>query len=123
MGFSSRGSRRERASTRRTESSCSADGAQAGDDRVRLAPGATGTIRLDGARYRALVAGTAGSRPVTTLGVVSSQRAIDAANRGAVGRLLVGLLVSLVVVAIIAYLEGRAIVRTIRRLVEAAHAI
>ena len=92
-------------------------------DRVRLAPGATGTIRLGGARYRALVAGTAGSRPVTTLGVVSSQRAIDAANRGAVGRLLVGLLVSLVVVAIIAYLEGRAIVRTIRRLVEAAHAI
>jgi diguanylate cyclase (GGDEF)-like protein len=92
-------------------------------DRVRLAPGATGTIRLGGVRYRALVAGTAGSKPVTTLGVVSSQRAIDAANRGAVGRLLVGLLVSLVVVAIIAYLEGRAIVRTIRRLVEAAHAI
>ena len=92
-------------------------------DRVRLAPGATGTIRLGGARYRALVAGAAGSRPVTTLGVVSSQRAIDAANRGAVGRLLVGLLVSLVVVAIIAYFEGRAIVRTIRRLVEAAHAI
>jgi diguanylate cyclase (GGDEF)-like protein len=92
-------------------------------DRVRLAPGATGTVRLGGQRYRALVAGSVGSRPVTTLGVVSSQRAIDAANRGAVARLLLGLLVSLAVVAIIAFLEGRAIVRTIRRLVEAAHAI
>jgi diguanylate cyclase (GGDEF)-like protein len=98
-------------------------GLAAAGDRVRLAPGATGTVRLDGKRYRALVAGTAGSRPVTTLGVVSSQRAIDAANRNAVSRLLLGLLVSLVVVAIIAFVEGRAIVRTIRRLVEAANAI
>jgi diguanylate cyclase (GGDEF)-like protein len=100
-----------------------AAGLAAVGDRVRLAPGATGTVRLGGQRYRALVAGTVGSRPAATPGVVSSQRAIDAANRGAVARLLLGLLVSLVVVAIIAFLEGRAIVRTIRRLVDAAHAI
>jgi diguanylate cyclase (GGDEF)-like protein len=91
--------------------------------RVRLPPGATGTVRLGPTRYRALVAGAVGSRPATTLGVVSPQQAIDAANRAAVSRLILGLLVSLVVVAIIAYVEGRAIVRTIRRLVEAAHAI
>jgi diguanylate cyclase (GGDEF)-like protein len=90
---------------------------------VRVAPGATGTVRLGGIRYRALVAGTVGSRPVTTLGVVSPQRAIDAANRDAVFRLLLGLVVSLVVVSIIAYVEGRSIVRTIGRLVEAARAI
>jgi diguanylate cyclase (GGDEF)-like protein len=90
---------------------------------VRLAPGATGTVRLGRIRYRALVAGTVGSRPVTTLGVVSPQRAIDAANRDAVFRLLFGMVVSLVVVSIIAYVEGRSIVRTIGRLVEAARAI
>src|SRR5206468_3852472 len=74
---------------------------------VRLAPGATGTVRLGRIRYRALVAGTVGSRPVTTLGVVSPQRAIDAANRDAVFRLLLGMVVSLVVVSIIAYGERR----------------
>jgi diguanylate cyclase (GGDEF)-like protein len=92
-------------------------------DRVRLAPGATGTVRLGGTRYRALIAGKVGSRPATALGIASSQRAIDTANRAALSRLVLGLLVSLAVVAIIAYVEGRAIVRTIRRLVEAAHAI
>jgi diguanylate cyclase (GGDEF)-like protein len=90
---------------------------------VRLTPGATGTVRLGRIRYRALVAGTVGSRPVTTLGVVSPQRAIDAANRDAVFRLLLGMVVSLMVVSIIAYVEGRSIVRTIGRLVEAARAI
>jgi diguanylate cyclase (GGDEF)-like protein len=92
-------------------------------DRVRLAPGSTGTVRLGGKRYRALVAGTVGPRPAASLGIVSSQRAIDAASHDAVRRLLLGLLAALVLVAIIAYVEGRAIVRTIRRLVEAARAI
>ena len=91
--------------------------------RIGLTPGATGTVRIGGKRYRALVAGTLDSRPFATLGVVSPQGAIDAANRTAERRLLLGLLVSLVLVAMIAYVEGRAIVRTIRRLVEAARAI
>jgi diguanylate cyclase (GGDEF)-like protein len=91
--------------------------------RIGLTPGATGTVRLGGKRYRALVAGTLDSRPFATLGVVSPQAAIDAANRTAERRLLLGLLVSLVLVAMIAYVEGRGIVRTIRRLVEAARAI
>jgi diguanylate cyclase (GGDEF)-like protein len=91
--------------------------------RIGLAPGATGTVRLGGKRYRALIAGTLDARPFATLGVVSPQAAIDAANRTAERRLLLGLLVSLVLVALIAYIEGRSIVRTIRRLVEAARAI
>jgi diguanylate cyclase (GGDEF)-like protein len=55
--------------------------------------------------------------------VISPQAAIDSANLGAERRLLAGLLVSLLIVALIAYVEGRAIVRTIGRLVEAARAI
>jgi diguanylate cyclase (GGDEF)-like protein len=91
--------------------------------RLALASGATGTVRLEGKTYRALVAGTMDAQAAATLGVISPQAAIDAANRSAEGRLLVGLLVSLLVVAMIAYVEGRSIVRTIRRLVEAARAI
>jgi diguanylate cyclase (GGDEF)-like protein len=91
--------------------------------RIGLQPGATGTVRLAGKRYRALTAGTLDARPFASLGVVSPQAAIDAANRTAERRLLIGLFVSLVLVALIAYAEGRTIVRTIRRLVDAARAI
>jgi diguanylate cyclase (GGDEF)-like protein len=90
---------------------------------IGLAPGTTGTVKLGGTRFRALVAGTLDTRPAATLGVVSPQAQIDAANRSAEKRLLMGILVSLVLVAAIAYVEGRTIVRTVRTLVEAARAI
>ena len=77
--------------------------------------GKTGTVSLGGTRYRVLVAGT--------LGVVSPQARIDAAKRDATSRLLVGIIASLLLVACVAYIEGRAIVRTVRRLVDAARAI
>jgi diguanylate cyclase (GGDEF)-like protein len=62
-------------------------------------------------------------QPSATLGVVSPQSAIDAANWQQERRLLFGLIGSLFLVAIVAYIEGRAIVGTIRRLVDAARAI
>src|SRR5207248_4248781 len=58
-----------------------------------------------------------------TLAVISPQTRIDAANRSAMQRLLFGLVACLLLVAAVAYIEGRAIVRTIRRLVDAAAAI
>ena len=85
--------------------------------------GKTRTVSLGDSRYRALVAGTLDEQPGATLGVISPQARIDAANREATNRLLVGLIASLVLVACVAYIEGRAIVRTIRRLVDAARAI
>jgi len=90
---------------------------------VSVTPSRTRTVSIEGARYRVLVAGTLQEQPAATLGVVSPQSAIDAANWNAKRRLLLGLLASLVLVAIVAYVEGRAIVGTIRRLVEAARAI
>jgi two-component system cell cycle response regulator len=81
----------------------------------QLRAGKTRTVRLGGTNYRALVAGT--------LGVISPQTKIDAANRNATNRLLVGLGAALIFVACVAYIEGRAIVRAIRRLVDAARAI
>jgi diguanylate cyclase (GGDEF)-like protein len=90
---------------------------------LAVAPSRTTTASIAGARYRVLVAGTLQEQPAATLGVVSPQSAIDAANWNSERRLLFGLIGSLILVALVAYIEGRAIVGTIRRLVEAARAI
>jgi diguanylate cyclase (GGDEF)-like protein len=91
--------------------------------RLDLLSGKTRTVSLGGTKYRALIAGTLEEQPQATLGVISPQRLIDAANRKATGQLLIGLVAALLFVACVAYVEGRAIVRTIRRLVDAAAAI
>src|SRR5919108_5399981 len=90
--------------------------------RVDVLPGKTHTITLGGTRFRTLVAETSSGKPVT-IGVISPQRLIDAANDSAMQRLLIRLVSCLLLVAAVAYIEGRAIVRTIRRLVDAARAI
>jgi diguanylate cyclase (GGDEF)-like protein len=90
---------------------------------IDVMTGKPGTISLGRTRYRVLVAGTLDEKPDVTVGVISPQASIDAANRDATDRLLVGLISSLVLVLCVAYIEGRAIVRTIRRLVDAARAI
>ena len=91
--------------------------------RFDLPLGRTHTVSFGGTKYRALVAGTLDTKSATTLGVITPQARIDAANRDATNRLLIGLVAALVFVACVAYVEGRAIVRTIRRLVDAARAI
>jgi diguanylate cyclase (GGDEF)-like protein len=91
--------------------------------RFNLLSGKTHTVSLAGTKYRALVAGMLGEQRAATLGVITPQARIDAAKREATNRLLIGLVAALVFVACVAYVEGRAIVRTIRRLVDAARAI
>ena len=86
-------------------------------------PGKTHTLTFSGTRYRALVAETLTDLPSATIGVISPQTRIDAANHAAMQRLLLGLLACLLLVAAVAYIEGRAIVRTLRRLVDATRAI
>jgi diguanylate cyclase (GGDEF)-like protein len=81
------------------------------------------TISLGRSRYRVLIAGTLDEQPDATFAVISPQARIDAANRDATNRLLVGLVASLVLVLCVAYVEGRVIVRNIRRLVDASRAI
>jgi diguanylate cyclase (GGDEF)-like protein len=83
-------------------------------------PGKTHTLTLAGTRYRTIVGDALDELPSATLGVISPQTRIDAANRAAMERLLLGLAACLVLVAAVAYIEGRAIVRTLRRLVDAA---
>jgi diguanylate cyclase (GGDEF)-like protein len=81
------------------------------------------TLRVGGERFRALVAPAAADSPGVRFAVLSPQARIDAANASSRSRLLLGLLVSLALVSLVAYFEGRSMVRTLRGLAEAAHAI
>ena len=92
-------------------------------ERIDALSGKTHTLTLGGTRVRTLVAETLSEQPSATLGVISPQTRIDAANRSAMQRLLLGLVACLLLVAAVAYIEGRAIVRTIRMLVDASRAI
>ena len=74
-------------------------------------------------RYRTLVAQTVGNGSGARFAVLTPQSLIDAANSTSRNRLLFGLLASLALVSVVAYFEGRSIVRTLRGLSEAAHGI
>ena len=88
-----------------------------------LTAGRPQTVTLGGAGYRALVGGPLRERAGTALAVLTPQARIDRANSSSARRLLLGLLACLALIGLFAYLEGRTIVRTIRRLVDAANAI
>jgi diguanylate cyclase (GGDEF) domain len=90
---------------------------------LSLGAGRTQTLTVSGIRYRALVGPPVGGIPGVRFAVLSPQSLIDAANATSRDRLLLGLLASLALVALVAYFEGRSIVRTLRGLAEAAHAI
>ncbi|MDX6467384.1 MAG: hypothetical protein QOI27_2424 [Gaiellaceae bacterium] len=90
---------------------------------LSLAPGKSGTVPISGERYRAIVGPPIGEIAGVRFAVLSPQSLIDAANASSRNRLLLGLLASLALVALVAYFEGRSIVRALRNLSEAAHAI
>ena len=85
--------------------------------------GQTRTITVGGERYRALVAPAVADRGDVRFAVLTPQSVIDAANSNSRNRLLAGLLACLLLVSVVAYFEGRSIVRTLRQLSEAAHGI
>jgi diguanylate cyclase (GGDEF)-like protein len=79
--------------------------------RVPLASGRSATISLSGTRYRAFVAPGLSGVPSARLAVLTPQALVDAANARSRDRLLAGLLACLALVGIVAYLQGRSIVR------------
>jgi diguanylate cyclase (GGDEF)-like protein len=85
--------------------------------------GQTKTIVVGGERFRTLVAPAVADDSDVRFAVLSPQSLIDAANTSSRNRLLLGLLASLALVSLVAYFEGRSIVRTLRGLAEAAHGI
>jgi diguanylate cyclase (GGDEF)-like protein len=88
-----------------------------------LPEGRTASVQLGDTRFRALAAGTPAQHEGPRLAVLSPQARIDAASSATTLRLLIGLLLSLTLVALVAYLQGRAIVRTVGQLVYAANSI
>jgi diguanylate cyclase (GGDEF)-like protein len=86
---------------------------------LALPTGRPGRVSVGGAEFRGLAAASAG----VTVAVLLPQSAIDSASRNAQLRLLLALGASLLLVAIVAYLEGRSIVKTLGRLVAAANRI
>lgn len=90
---------------------------------LRLPEGTTAAVRLGDSGFRGLAATTSAQHEGPRVAVLAPQARIDAANSATTLRLLAGLVLSLALVALVAYLQGRAIVRTVRQLVHAANAI
>jgi diguanylate cyclase (GGDEF)-like protein len=90
---------------------------------VAVPVGQTRTTRVGHTRYRVLVAPALADDPRYRLAALSPQSLIDAANSASRNRLLLGLIASLLLVSLVAYFEGRSIVRTLRSLSEAARSI
>jgi diguanylate cyclase (GGDEF)-like protein len=90
---------------------------------VPVAAGRSATVRVGGTRYRTFVAPALPRVPSVRLAVLTRQALIDTAHARTRDRLLVGLLACLALVGVVAYLQGRAIVRHLRRFATAAHGI
>jgi diguanylate cyclase (GGDEF)-like protein len=90
---------------------------------VGVAPGRSATVRIGGTPYRAFVAPALPGAPHARLAVLTRKALIDSADARTRNRLLAGLLASLALVGVVAYLQGRAIVRNLRRFSTAAREI
>ena len=90
--------------------------------RVPVAAGRSATIRVGDTRYRTFVA-PALPRVGARLAVLTPKALVDAATARTRDRLLAGLLACLALVGVVAYLQGRAIVRNLSRFATAARGI
>jgi diguanylate cyclase (GGDEF)-like protein len=88
-----------------------------------VAGGRPQTASLGARPYRVLASEPLPAPPGARLAIGTPQGRIDAAVTTTEGRVFVPLLVALVLIALLAYIEGRSIVRTLGGLVGAAHGI
>ena len=91
--------------------------------RVAAPPGMMRTVSIGRVRYRTLVAAALRESPSSTFAVLSLQSKIDASSTAIEHRLLLALVALLGLVAVVAYFEGRTIVRTVSELSAAARAL
>jgi diguanylate cyclase (GGDEF)-like protein len=90
---------------------------------VPVASGRSATVEVAGTRYRTFVAPALPGVPTARLAILTRKAPIDAADARARDRLLLGLLACLALVGVVAYLQGRSIVRNLRRFATAARGI
>ena len=91
--------------------------------RIDTQDGQTAKIELAGKHYRALVADAIADQSGPTLAVLSPQSQIDGAAMRVRRRLLIGLLGAVLLISLVAYFEGRSIVRNVSKIARAANAI
>ena len=89
---------------------------------VDLVPGRITTKTIGGRSYRAIAARLVPESGIS-LAAVTPSSAVGAEKRSVIGRLLLGLLGSLLLIAFVAYLAGRSIVSGLDPLVAAANSI
>jgi diguanylate cyclase (GGDEF)-like protein len=94
-----------------------------GRSRLDVTAGEPRTASVGSGRYRLLASETLPAPGGARVAILTSQSRIDAAVTSAEGRVFVPLLVALVLIGLLAYIEGRSIVRTLSALVEAARGI
>lgn len=87
---------------------------------VAVETGQGATVDVAGTRYRAFAAPALPGAATVRLAVLTRKSVIDAADARTRNRLLVGLLACLALVGIVAYLQGRSIVRNLGRFATAA---
>ena len=88
---------------------------------VRAPAGVARGFTLGGTRYRVVVGNGVQERPGVALAVVTPQALIDSANHARERELLLAVLLSLLLIGIVAFLQGRSIVRTVQGLVVSAN--
>jgi diguanylate cyclase (GGDEF)-like protein len=86
-------------------------------------PGSAETFPVNGTRYRTLATTSREGSGTPALALLTPQDEIDKAVERADERLLIGLLVSLLLIALVAYALGRSIVASLDHLATAANAI
>ncbi|HEX6763271.1 MAG TPA: diguanylate cyclase [Gaiellaceae bacterium] len=91
-------------------------------ERLRLTPGSPARVEVGGSPMRGL-ATSLGDPPGLQLVALTPQRAIDDAARMAETRLTIVLIAALLVFAVVVFLLGRSVVRTLRQLADAADGI
>lgn len=90
---------------------------------VTVEAGRSAAVDVAGTRYRAFVAPALPGVPGVRLAVLTRQSLISAADARTRDRVLLGLLACLALVGAVAYLQGRSIVRNLRRFSTAARGI
>ncbi len=88
---------------------------------VHVPAGVARTVDIGDERYRVVVGGGVEERPSVALAALTPQARIDAANSARERELLLVVFLSLLVIGIVAFVQGRSIVRTIGGLVVGAN--
>ncbi|MGZ4441410.1 MAG: diguanylate cyclase, partial [Gaiellaceae bacterium] len=89
--------------------------------RIATPPGLSKSVKVGSTRFRVVAGNAIQERPGIALAALTPQAGIDAANSARERELLLAVLLSLAAIGVVAFLQGRSIVRTVGGLVFGAN--